>query len=239
MPNSRENAQNQTVLMGAYFSPDLPLVIKQQMQEGLFPVQIRCDIRGETFVHAQEILSDFIYTQVKKNRLNALVYFDDENRALSHALLPWLSHHPDVLAIHPASPADGGVGALYVFLKKRVGDLARPDDGSFLVDETQSMENQRRLAEQKGMRKYAKVNQRERADHTQEAGNELNMQGPKQHPYLQSQRFDGIDPNVNPTPDIGTDARREFDNELRNQEQEKQLRLGHMPKPTAPEPKPR
>lgn len=235
MPKSRKKKQNQSVLMGAYFSPDLPAEIKQQMQQGLFPVEVSCDVRGESLDSAKEMLTQFIYTQVKKNRLNALIYFEDENREVSHDLLPWLSHHPDVLALHPAPE---GAGTLYLYLKKRVGDLARPDDGSFLVDETQSMENQRRLAEQKGMRKYAKVNQRERSEHTQDAGNELNMQGPKEHPYLQSQRFDGIDPNVSPAPDIGTDARREFDNELRNQEQEKQLRLGHMPKPRAPEPKP-
>ena len=221
--------------MGAYFSPDLPADIKQQMLDGLFSVHVTVDVRGETLAQAKEILTNFIYTQVKKNRLNGLIYFDDEKRVVSHDLLPWLSHHPDVLALHPGPD---GVGSLYIYLKKRVGDLARPDDGSFLVDETKAMENQRRLAEQKGMRKYARVNQRERLDDTPEAGNELNMQGPKQHPYLQSQRFDGIDPNVSPAPDIGTDARREFDNELRNQEQEKQLRLGHMPKPRAPEPKP-
>lgn len=120
-------------------------------------------------------------------------------------------------------------------------DLPDAGDDSLLVEETKGMENQRRLAEQDGLsRKLGnKINQRERTDETPEAGNELGMQGPKEHPFLQSQRFDGVDPNVSPAPDVGTDARREFDNEKREQEKEKQLRLGNMPTPSsAPKPEP-
>ena len=58
-----------------------------------------------------------------------------------------------------------------------------------------------------------------------------------QHPELDNQRFDGVDPNLNPEPPLNTDARREFDNERREQEMEKQLRLGNMPKfNSAPKP---
>lgn len=100
---------------------------------------------------------------------------------------------------------------------------------TFLVDETKAMENERRLQEQRGHRKFARINARERSlEDAPSQGNELSMgQGPKEHPFLQSQRFDGVAPNVSPAPDIGTDARREFDNELREQEKEKQLRLGN------------
>lgn len=98
---------------------------------------------------------------------------------------------------------------------------------TFLVDETKAMENERRLQEQSGHRKFARTITRDRVDEPENTqGNELSMgQGPKEHPYLQSQRFDGVDPNVSPAPDIGTDARREFDNEKREQDKEKQLRM--------------
>ena len=43
------------------------------------------------------------------------------------------------------------------------------------------------------------------------------------------QRFDGIDPSVNPAPALNTAARTEFDNIKREQEMEKQLRLGLIP----------
>ena len=102
---------------------------------------------------------------------------------------------------------------------------------SILIDETTSMENGRRQLEQKGHRRYGTVNGlKDRSEHQVSAENELGSQaGPKEHPFLSSQRFDGIDPSLNPAPDIGTEARREFDNERRNQEQEKQHRLGNMP----------
>jgi hypothetical protein len=237
MPRSQQKANKKVIFVGAYFSPDIPLTVKQQMQEGLFPIDIQCDLRGADSVASEQILANFIYDQLKKNKLNCLLLIDDEAIQKNTQLVAGLAKNPNVLGIHLASPKDGGVGALYLYLKRLTGDLARPDDGSFLVDETRSMENQRRLQEQEGMRRFGRVNQRDRVDETASAGNELGHHGPKEHPFLQSQRFDGIDPSVSPAPDIGTDARREFDNELRNQEQEKQLRLGNMPKPTAPEPK--
>ena len=58
-----------------------------------------------------------------------------------------------------------------------------------------------------------------------------------QHPSLDSQRFDGIDPNLNPEPPLNSEARREYDNEKREQEKEKLHRLGLLPKfSTAPKP---
>lgn len=104
-------------------------------------------------------------------------------------------------------------------------------DNSFLSQETMAMENARRLEEQKGHRRYARVNQnkdRQIEEQNISAENQMGLQGPKEHPFLSdNQRFDGIDPNVSPAPDINTDARREFDNERREQEKEKQLRLGN------------
>lgn len=111
---------------------------------------------------------------------------------------------------------------------------------SILVEETDTMDRERRMAEQDGHRRRARVHAREHAERvaqqTQglEASHENTM---LQHPALNNQRFDGIDPNVNPEPALNTDARREFDNERREQEMEKQLRLGNMPKfSTAPKP---
>ena len=111
--------------------------------------------------------------------------------------------------------------------------------GSYLVDETSSMDRERRLNEQQGHRQLAKVHARE---HHPEEPRQSSPEGELQnnilqHPELDNQRFDGIDPNLNPEPPLNTEARREFDNERREQEMEKQLRLGNMPKfSTAPKP---
>ncbi len=105
-------------------------------------------------------------------------------------------------------------------------------DVSFLASETKSMERKRRLAEQQGHRQLAPVKAREHSDEENRSQNpEGELQNDiLQHPELNNQRFDGIDPNLNPEPPLNTEARREYDNEKRDQEQEKQLRLGNMPK---------
>ena len=104
--------------------------------------------------------------------------------------------------------------------------------GSMLIEETKTMERMRRLAEQQGHRHLARVNARE---HGNEDEKQVSPEGELQnnilqHPELDNQRFDGIDPNLNPEPALNTEARREYDNERREQANEKQLRLGNMPK---------
>lgn len=101
---------------------------------------------------------------------------------------------------------------------------------SLLVEETWTMERQRRQAEQQQHRKLAKVHAREHKEEQQASPEEAAQNGMLQHPYLDSQRNDGIDPGLNPEPPLNTEARREYDNERREQEMEKQLRLGNMPK---------
>ena len=111
---------------------------------------------------------------------------------------------------------------------------------TFLIAETKAMDRARRLAEQQGERQLASVKAREHSteEHAQQSPEGELQNDLLQHPELVSQRFDGIDPNLNPEPPLNSDARREFDNERREQEKEKQLRLGNMPKfTTAPTPK--
>lgn len=110
---------------------------------------------------------------------------------------------------------------------------------SFLVEGTRSMERQRRVMEQEGHRKFARVNAKERRDEPDVSPEGELQNNINQHPWLDSPRFDGIDPGLNPEPPLNSEARREFDNERREQEMEKQLRLGNMPKmSTAPKPRP-
>ncbi len=109
-------------------------------------------------------------------------------------------------------------------------DIGKPST-SFLVDETRTMERERRLEEQQGHRRLAKVNARDHHDESPQSALEGELQNNiLQNPWLDNQRFDGIDPNLNPEPPLNTAARREYDNERREQEMEKQLRLGNMPK---------
>jgi len=121
--------------------------------------------------------------------------------------------------------------------KKRGRDTGKRKP-SILSDDTENMGRRRRDLEQKGHRKLARVHAREHHQRVEDKQAGLEMQsGALQHPALDNQRFDGIDPNLNPEPALNTDARREFDNARREQEMEKQLRLGNMPSfSTAPKP---
>ena len=99
---------------------------------------------------------------------------------------------------------------------------------SILGDETATMERKRRRIEQDGHRKFARVYAREHNEEAQQqsAAVEGALQNDiLQNPWLDSQRFDGIDPNLNPEPPLNSEARREYDNERREQEKEKQERL--------------
>lgn len=124
--------------------------------------------------------------------------------------------------------------------RKGTGGSDWPEIGktSYLVDETRTMERERRLQEQQGHRHHARVHAREHSEHEHRAAPEGELQNNiLQNPWLDSQRFDGVDPNLNPEPPLNTEARREYDNQRREQEMEKQLRLGNMPKMgTAPKP---
>lgn len=132
--------------------------------------------------------------------------------------------------------------------KRRKTDNTTPPEripsgekSSYLGEDTATMDRNRRLMEQEGHRQHAKVNARSHSpEESQQPAPEGELQNSiQQHPWLDAQRFDGIDPNLNPEPPLNTAARREFDNERREQEMEKQLRLGNMPKfSTAPKPSP-
>lgn len=113
-------------------------------------------------------------------------------------------------------------------------------DASFLSEETRTMDRRRRQMEQDGHRQLSRVNARHHSEEeTQATAPEGELQNSiRQHPWLDKQRFDGIDSN-NPEPPLNSAARTEFDNERREQEMEKQLRLGNMPKFSSPRPEPR
>jgi hypothetical protein len=105
---------------------------------------------------------------------------------------------------------------------------------SVLVDENLEMAKEQRQAVQDGHRKRfgVKVHANERPNQEQPAAapTEDFQNGLAQHPdpMFNSQRFDGTDSTLNPAPDLNTEARLKYDNERRDQEQEKQERLENV-----------
>lgn len=156
----------------------------------------------------------------KKNRSNAV-----------HDTIPALYQQTKPGVAGGAAPTINAFGVMDTSMPK-------PDKSTYLAVETKKMDRQRRELEQQGHRRLARVHAREHPDNEQAAAPEAGMQNDEimQHPWLEAQRFDGIDPNLNPEPPLNSEARREFDNKRREQELEKQLRLNPE---LAPAPAPR
>ena len=231
----------------SYSNSRVPIKRLQLLKNGKISREAKLDLQGLKTEAAREALCQFVQSQAQKHERCFLIIHGKEAQKgapplIKNLINQWLPQFSEVQAFHSAQAKDGGLDAVYVLLQKIPhADLPTSNrESSFLVAETKAMERKRRLAEQQGERQLGPVKARE---HSEE---EVNNPGPEgelqnsilQHPDLDTQRFDGIDPNLNPEPPLNSEARREFDNEKREQEQEKQLRLGNMPKfTTAPTPR--
>lgn len=230
----------------SYLTPGVSGKQFNELKNGFISWDAKLDLQGLSTEVAREQLSQFIHSQVHNKKDCLLIVHGTESAKnapplIKNLLNHWLPQIKEITAFHSAQLKDGGVGAVYVLLKKDVVKRipARDRESSFLVAETKAMERRRRLAEQQGERNIAPVKAREHSDVEASPSPEGELQNNiLQHPVLDNQRFDGIDPNLNPEPPLNSEARREFDNEKREQEKEKQLRLGNMPKFTsAPTPR--
>ncbi|WP_454780243.1 Smr/MutS family protein [Legionella sp. WA2022007384] len=223
----------------SYATPSVSSKRFNELKTGQIAWEAKLDLSDLSSEGARNALLQFIQKQIKQHKHCLLITHGTVSSrntppVLKNLINHWLPQIKEVTAFHSALPKDGGIGAVYVLLRTAL-DLPVPTriekSTSFLVAETKSMERQRRLAEQQGERRIALVKAREHSDYEAAPGPEGELQNNiLQHPALDSQRYDGVDSPLNPEPPLNTDARREYDNELRNQEQEKQLRLGNMPK---------
>ena len=108
------------------------------------------------------------------------------------------------------------------------GAVAPERDNSNLKPENGLMEQNRRWEEQQGHRNHLHVSVKEAREYVEQnsvpEGEPQN--GISGHPEFEfRQDLDGADPSVNAIPALNTEARREYDNQKREQEMEKQLRL--------------
>ena len=230
----------------SYVTPSVPKNRFNDLKNGFIHWEAKLDLHGLDTEAARTALVHFIVSQVNSHKHCVLITHGSEHAKNTPPLLKnlinhWLPQINEVAAFHSAQTKDGGADSVYVLLKEKlkVSLPSGKQSSSFLVAETKSMERKRRLAEQQGERQIAPVKAREHSDVEQAPSPEGELQNSiLQHPELDNQRFDGIDPNLNPEPPLNTEARREYDNERREQEMEKQLRLGNMPKfTTAPTPR--
>ena len=125
------------------------------------------------------------------------------------------------------------------FDREKKGDaglVGKKFGSSYLKNETVAMADQRRVLEQEWLRQkgigrveeHQNENPEVSAAANPEEGEDFNN-GIKQHPELDSQKFDGIDPSINPAPALNSEARTAYDNARNEQQLKKQLQLSNMP----------
>jgi Smr domain len=94
----------------------------ERLKRGRHPIEARLDLHGMTQAEAHDALAAFINTSRYAGRRCVLVITGrGESGVLKRAVPRWLDEpglRPQILAIAPAQPRDGGPGALYLLLRR-------------------------------------------------------------------------------------------------------------------------
>ena len=104
--------------------PGLQEKVRKRLRRGQMPVEARLDLHGKTITQASELLDSFLQQAQREGLRCVLVIHgrghrsQDNQPVLKAQVNHWLRQHPAVLAFASTLPQDGGVGALYVLVKK-------------------------------------------------------------------------------------------------------------------------
>jgi len=105
----------------AFAKPGLQYKILRKLRQGQYNVEAYLDLHGKTIPEAEALLSRFL-TACQKNALRNVLIIHGKGHTdkpiLKNKLNHWLRQTSAVLAFYSALPQDGGLGALYVLLKK-------------------------------------------------------------------------------------------------------------------------
>lgn len=118
----KEDIDSETYLCWATSSINTKIILK--LKRGKFPIEALLDLHGLSAESAYEAILQFIDRSVKTNKRVALIIHGKrslkptEKPKLKNLTYHLLQNHPNVLAFCSAVPKDGGVGAVYVLLKK-------------------------------------------------------------------------------------------------------------------------
>lgn len=119
----KETVLTETVL--SYCHPDLSRQRFRDLKRGEIRWQARLDLHGMTTEAASRSLSEFIHQQFNNNNRFLLIIhgkggYHGEPPVIKNQVNRWLPQFNEVLAFHSALPKDGGLGAVYVFLRKNL-----------------------------------------------------------------------------------------------------------------------
>jgi len=112
-----------------FMRPGVQKSYLKQIRNGKIPIEDDIDLHGYCRDDARQTLLRFIdHAQLHQYRLVKIVhgkgYNSSDNKPVLKAMVnKWLQNIPEVLAFVSATPRDGGIGAVYVLLKKRAEDI--------------------------------------------------------------------------------------------------------------------
>ncbi len=108
----------------SYSKPGLAHGVMRKMKQGAFEIEARLDLHGKTVEQARIALLRFVQDCRRYHVRLAIVLHGKGEQGDPPALLKsytnrWLREIPEVLAFHTAPKHHGGVGAVYVLIKKQ------------------------------------------------------------------------------------------------------------------------
>ena len=107
----------------AYKRPGLQNGVFKKLRLGHYDIEARLDLHNKTMEEARQAVFYFVQDCMKYDLRTVLICHGKGERSKTPAKLKshtayWLEQIPEVMAYHSAQKMHGGVGALYVLLKK-------------------------------------------------------------------------------------------------------------------------
>ena len=100
--------------------------VLRHLKQGKIPLEDILDLHGQTIEQAHKSTMQFIHQCQQQRKYCVLIIHGQGYRSaggvavLKQNVSHWLHQHNSVLAFHSALPADGGKGAVYVLLRKKI-----------------------------------------------------------------------------------------------------------------------
>jgi DNA-nicking Smr family endonuclease len=110
----------------SHVSSGLQTGVLRKLRQGQFGIDAEIDLHGYTVAEAKNLLDRFLRDGISEgcrcvHIIHGKGYRSEGDRPiLKNKINLWLRQHPDVLAFCTARPRDGGTGAVYVLLRRRI-----------------------------------------------------------------------------------------------------------------------
>ena len=100
--------------------PSLGPKIIRRLKQGSYDLEATLDLHGCTLSQCEDDLEDFLQESLEARLRCVLIIHGKGSQAiLKNHVNDYLQYHSQVLAFCSAKPKDGGMGAVYILLKKQ------------------------------------------------------------------------------------------------------------------------